>query len=55
MNAILLSVKNNVATLSNNDAPYNRMTLDYMDELERLIPELGADNSVRGYRQVKWP
>ncbi|MEP1470205.1 MAG: enoyl-CoA hydratase-related protein [Halieaceae bacterium] len=47
MNAILLSVKNNVATLSNNDAPYNRMTLDYMDELERLIPELGADNSVR--------
>ena len=47
MSAVLLSVKNNVATLSINDAPYNRMTLEYMDELERLIPELGADNSVR--------
>lgn len=47
MSAVLLSVKNHVATLSNNDAPYNRMTLDYMDELERLVPELGADNTVR--------
>ncbi len=47
MSAVLLSIKNHVATLSNNDAPYNRMTLEYMDELERLVPELGADNSVR--------
>lgn len=47
MSAVLLNIKNHVATLSNNDAPYNRMTLEYMDELERLVPELGADNSVR--------
>ena len=47
MSAVLLSIKNHVATLSNNDAPYNRMTLEYMDELERLVPELGADDSVR--------
>ncbi|NKB97201.1 MAG: enoyl-CoA hydratase/isomerase family protein [Pseudomonadales bacterium] len=45
--ALNVSVKNHVATLSNNDAPYNRMTLDYMDELERVVPELGADDSVR--------
>ncbi len=47
MSALLLSTKNNVATLSINDAPYNRMTLDYMDELERLMPEIAADNSIR--------
>ena len=47
MSAVLLSIKNHVATLSNNDAPYNRMTLEYMDELERQVPELGADSSVR--------
>lgn len=47
MSALLVSVENHVATLSNNDAPYNRMTLDYMDELERVIPELGADDAVR--------
>jgi enoyl-CoA hydratase len=45
--ALIVSVDNHVATLSNNDAPYNRMTLDYMDELERVVPELGKDNSVR--------
>jgi enoyl-CoA hydratase len=47
MSALLLSRQNNVATISINDAPYNRMTLDYMDELERIIPELGADTAVR--------
>ncbi len=45
--AVKVSVTNHVATLSNNDAPYNRMSLDYMDELERLVPELGADPGVR--------
>ena len=47
MSALLVTKKNNVATLAVNDAPYNRMTLDYMDELERIVPRLGADNSVR--------
>lgn len=45
--AIKLQIVNSVATISNNDAPYNRMTLDYMDELEVLIPRLGEDDSVR--------
>ncbi len=47
MSALLVSTENNVATLTINDAPYNRMTLDYMDELERVVPELGRDDSVR--------
>ena len=45
--ALEVTVTNHVATLSNTDAPYNRMSLAYMDELERVVPELGADKSVR--------
>lgn len=45
--ALNVQLTNNVATLSNNDAPYNRMTLEYMDELEAVIPELGEDPQVR--------
>ena len=45
--ALKVEIVNNVATLSNNDAPYNRMTLEYMDELEALLPELASDASVR--------
>jgi enoyl-CoA hydratase len=36
-----------VVTLSNNDAPRNRMSLDYMDELEEQVAKLSADSSVR--------
>lgn len=36
-----------VVTLINNDAPRNRMSLDYMDELEAQVAELAADPSVR--------
>ena len=36
-----------VVTLTNNDAPRNRMSLAYMDELERVIAELAEDASVR--------
>ena len=43
----IVSIKNNVATISNNDAPYNRMTLEYMDALEAALPGLGADDKVR--------
>ena len=45
--ALNVRVKNHVATLCKNDAPYDRMTLDYMDALERVVPALGADDSVR--------
>ena len=47
MDPITISIKNNVATISNNDAPYNRMTLEYMDALEAALLELGADDKVR--------
>jgi enoyl-CoA hydratase len=36
-----------VVTLINNDAPRNRMTLDFMDELEAQVAKLPADPSVR--------
>jgi enoyl-CoA hydratase len=36
-----------VVTLVNNDAPRNRMSLDYMDELEARVAECAADASVR--------
>lgn len=36
-----------VAIISINDAPYNRMTLEFMDALERTIDELARDDSVR--------
>ena len=36
-----------VAVVSINDDPINRMTLEFMDELEQLVPQLDADKSVR--------
>ena len=36
-----------VAIIINNDAPWNRMTLSFIDELEEVIPMLGNDQSVR--------
>ena len=47
MEPITISIENNVATITNNDAPFNRMTLEYMDALEKALPELGADDNVR--------
>ena len=35
-----------VAIITNNDAPWNRMDLSFIDELEELIPELAQDNCV---------
>ena len=36
-----------VAIISNNDAPYNRMTLEFMDTLESLLDDLAQDDSIR--------
>ncbi len=36
-----------VAVIINNDAPINRMTLEFIDELEQVIPHLAEDSSVR--------
>lgn len=44
---LLLEKRGAVAIISINDAPYNRMTLEFMDTLERVVDELAADDSVR--------
>ena len=36
-----------VAIISINDAPYNRMSLDFMDELEILVNEISEDQAIR--------
>ena len=36
-----------LAIISINDAPWNKMTLEFMDQLEVLIPKLKEDSSVR--------
>ena len=43
----LFSVKNHVATFSINDAPYNLMSVDYIDHLEEHLPDVLADDSIR--------
>ena len=44
---LILERRGAVAIISINDAPYNRMTLEFMDELERTVDELAVDDSVR--------
>ena len=36
-----------MAIVTINDAPYNRMTLDFVDRLEELVSEIAEDDSVR--------
>ncbi|MCP4751262.1 MAG: enoyl-CoA hydratase/isomerase family protein [Proteobacteria bacterium] len=36
-----------VTTITINDAPWNRMSLEFMDQLEALVDELAGDKSVR--------
>ena len=45
--AIIVVVENAVATISINDAPMNRMSGAFMDELETLIPSIGGDDDIR--------
>ena len=44
--AIIVERKNRVAIIINNDAPYNRMTLEFIDELEGIIHQLEEDESI---------
>lgn len=44
---LLIERRNAVTILAINDAPYNRMSLALMDELERLVESLTRDDSVR--------
>ncbi|MEM8609234.1 MAG: enoyl-CoA hydratase/isomerase family protein [Myxococcota bacterium] len=47
MSALLVERKGAVATLINNDPPRNRMTLEFMDQLESALRELREDRGVR--------
>ena len=44
---IILRQEEAVAILSINDAPYNRMSLDFMDQLEELVKRISNDKSTR--------
>jgi enoyl-CoA hydratase len=44
---LILERDGHVATISINDPPRNRMTLEFMDELERQVSGLALDGSVR--------
>ena len=44
---LLLERDGHVATLTINDAPHNRMSLDFMDALEEQVAKLATDPSVR--------
>ncbi len=43
----LYTVSNHVATFSINDAPYNLMSLEYIDRLEEQLPDVLQDDGVR--------
>ncbi len=45
--ALLIERDNGVLTLTNNDAPLNRMSFEYMDELEAAITDAATDPGVR--------
>ena len=45
--ALLFEVNSAVAVLTINDAPYNRMSLEFMDELEMRVAEIAADQKIR--------
>ena len=44
--ALVVERDGRVATIINNDAPRNRMTLEFIDQLETTIPEIEKDKSI---------
>ena len=44
---LLLERQDAVAIIAINDAPLNRMTLDFVDQLEELVNEIAAEDSIR--------
>ncbi|MDX1735238.1 MAG: enoyl-CoA hydratase-related protein [Halioglobus sp.] len=43
----LYTVTHNVATFSINDAPWNLMSIEYIDRLEEQLPDVLADDGIR--------
>jgi enoyl-CoA hydratase len=44
---LLLERQDAIAIIAINDAPYNRMTLDFIDQFEELVNEIAADDGIR--------
>ena len=44
--ALIIERDGRVATITNNDAPRNRMSLEFMDELEAALPDLENDPGI---------
>jgi enoyl-CoA hydratase/carnithine racemase len=44
---LLVTIDDAVAIISVNDAPHNRMTLDFVDELESLVSDIAKDDGIR--------
>jgi enoyl-CoA hydratase len=44
---LLFTREDAIAIVSINDAPYNRMSLEFMDKLEVLVDEIAEDGSIR--------
>ncbi len=45
--SLIIEREGQVAIIINNDAPWNRMSLTFIDELEEVIPMLAQDQGVR--------
>ena len=45
--SLLYEIDGAVAILTINDAPYNRMSLDFMDLLEEAVNRISIDHSIR--------
>ena len=45
--SLIFEIDDAVAILTINDAPYNRMSLDFMDSLEEMIIKIEKDDSIR--------
>ena len=51
----LFTVTNNVATFSINDAPWNLMSLEYIDRLEEQLPDVLGDDDMRAFMEKRKP
>ena len=46
--SLIFEIDDAVAILTINDAPYNRMSLGFMDALEEMVTKIEKDDSILG-------
>ena len=46
---LIFTRQENIAIVSVNDAPYNRMSLEFMDALEEVVNEIAQDPAIRAW------